>query len=78
MFSADADKEKRDEAFFLNGIKHLAKLYDFDAGEQFDYLAFQHILDGLDENFTVISKLREVSVAVCILCWHYFFRNGII
>lgn len=35
-----ADNVKRNEAFHLNGIRHLAKLYDFDASDDFDYSAF--------------------------------------
>lgn len=55
------DKEGRDEAFFLKGVRNLGKLYDFDASEPFDFLGFQHILDQLDDNFDVTAKLKEVS-----------------
>lgn len=58
---AAADKDKRDESFFLNGIRHLANFYDFDASDDFDYSAFHRFLEQLDKNFTVMTKLREVS-----------------
>lgn len=42
--AAAADKVKDGEVFFLNGIRYSAKLYDFDASDDFDYLAFHRIL----------------------------------
>ncbi|XP_055315742.1 pickpocket protein 11-like [Sitodiplosis mosellana] len=58
---ATVDKEGRDEAFFLKGIKYLGKLYDFDGSETFDFLGFQHILDRLDDGFDIATKLKEIS-----------------
>lgn len=61
MNRAAADNVKRDEAFFRNGIRHLAKLYHFDASDDFDYSAFHRILEQLDGHFTVMTTLRELS-----------------
>lgn len=60
-FSAALDKEGRDEAFFLKGVQHLGKLYDFDDAQAFDFLSFQHILDQLDDDFDIVAKLKAVS-----------------
>ncbi|XP_031634453.1 pickpocket protein 11-like [Contarinia nasturtii] len=56
------DSEGRDEAFFLKGIRHLGKLYDFEQSESFDLLGFQRILDQLEEHFDVASKLETLQV----------------
>lgn len=62
QYRAAADKEKRDEAFFLDGLRNMGKLYDFDSeSDGFDFLSFQHILDELDENFNVTSLLKSVN-----------------
>lgn len=61
MNRAAADKVKCDETFFFNSIRHLAKLYDFVTSDDFDYSAFHLILEQLYGNFTVMTKLREVS-----------------
>lgn len=48
MNRAAADKDKRDESFFLNGNRRLANFYDFDASDDFDFSAFHRILEQLD------------------------------
>lgn len=60
-FSASMDKDGRDEAFFLNGLRNLGRLYDFDGSEAFDFLGFQHILDRVDNDFDITTILKEVS-----------------
>lgn len=60
-FSAAMDKDGRDEAFFLNGLRNLGRLYDFDGSEAFDFLGFQHILDRVDDDFDITTILKEVS-----------------
>lgn len=53
---------ERDPEFFLNGIRQLGKLFDFDASEPYDYAGFGQILEELDQNFNISAKLKDVSV----------------
>lgn len=76
-FSAIVNKEGRDEAFFLKGVQNLAKLYDFDGSETFDFLGFQHILEQLDEDFDVAAKLKEVSDNMLLWIWCTLRRHSV-
>lgn len=53
---------ERDPEFFLNGIRQLGRLFDFDASDPYDYAGFGQILEELDQNFNISAKLKDVSV----------------
>lgn len=53
---------ERDPEFFLNGIRQLGRLFDFDAFDPYDYAGFGQILEELDQNFNISAKLKDVSV----------------
>lgn len=55
------DKKGREAEFFLEGIRQLGRLFDFDASESYDYAEFGRILEELDGKFNVLTKVREVS-----------------
>lgn len=61
LLRASLDKKRRDPEFFLNGIRQLGKLFDFDASEQYDYAGFGQILEKLDQNFNIDTQIRGVS-----------------
>lgn len=58
---ASLDKKRRDPEFFLDGIRHFGKLFDFDTSEPYDYVGFGQLLQELDTNFNVSAKIREAS-----------------
>lgn len=65
-FRAAKDPQKNSKRSFLQQIRHLGKIYDFDMDEQFDYLGFQQFLDLYDSNniepFNISSRLKMVGV----------------
>lgn len=54
------DREGRDPEFFLEGIRQIGKLYDYDTSEPFDYAEFDQILQELDPKFKIRVKAEEV------------------
>lgn len=62
LLRASLDKKGRDPEFFLNGIRQLGKLFDFDASEPYDYVGFGKILEKIDQQFNIDTQIREVSV----------------
>lgn len=59
---ASLDKKQRDPEFFLQGIRHIGRLFDFDASDPYDYVEFGHILEEVDKKFNIDTRIREVSV----------------
>lgn len=66
IFRAARDPARASEGNFLQQIRHMGKIYDFDLDEQFDYLTFQQYLDvyDADENggFNISSRLKLVGI----------------
>lgn len=58
---ATLDKKQRDPEFFLQGIRQIGRLFDFDASEPYDYIEFGHILEEVDKKFNIDTRIREVS-----------------
>lgn len=76
ILRAALDKEGRSESYFLDGIRNMAKLYDFDADEPYDFLSFQQDLDQLDPELDVAFKLETVSSSKVIEYFVHVIANA--
>jgi acid-sensing ion channel, other len=65
IFRSRKDIQQRNSSYFLEKIKYLGRLYDFDAVDELTIRELQEILDmydnGADGNFDVMSRMRKVS-----------------
>jgi hypothetical protein len=73
-YRSTKDTQKRNSSYFLEKIKYLGRLYDFDAIDELTIRELQEVLDlydhGSDGNFDVMRRMKMVDLSgdVFVFC----------